>query len=86
MTKYRIKKITQSSIYRSTSSAYYYPQQKRWYGWCYFLDPKEENRTNIVFYNKKDACEWITQRLYLDTLKTKVEYIYESITPDEHNK
>lgn len=84
--KYRIKKVTQFSIYRSTSSVCYYPQQKRWYGWCYFLDPKEENRTNIVFYNKEKAWAWITDRLHFDTLKTKVEYIYESITPDEHNK
>lgn len=83
--KYRIKKVTESSIYCSRSSVYYYPQERRWYGWCYFLDTKEENRTNIVFYNKEDAWEWITQRLHLDTLETKVEYIYESISSDENH-
>jgi hypothetical protein len=81
--KYRIKKVTQSSIYRSTNSVSYYPQERRWYGWCYFINAKEENRTNIVFYNLGDAWEWITQRLHLDTLETKVEYIYESSTDVE---
>lgn len=73
--KYRIKKITEYSFYYGTDRTLYYPQRSRFGIWCYFLNHREENRTNIMFSKEDDAWKWIDQ--HRGALETKVEYIYD---------
>jgi hypothetical protein len=70
--KYRIKVVTKGS------ETLYYPQIKKWYGWCYFHRPVSSAggmTTEKLFYdNPAEVERFIIQKVY-SKQKPTITYI-----------
>jgi hypothetical protein len=74
--KYRIKVVT-----KVNEPTRYYPQVKKWYGWCYFHSPVSSaggmTSERVFYYNKSEAEQFIIQKIY-----SKQKPIIKYITPE----
>jgi hypothetical protein len=71
--KYRLKKITDYSMFYCELTTVYYPQVRKFGLWFYFNDPQNP-RDKKCFRQEADAWKFIEKR---SGKYQKVEYIYE---------